>query len=90
MFWLNRTNNTIQKSSSSYEIFLSSSQSMTASHIERTLSEVASSLSSHFPPKPGGYMDPTYSLMRIWLLCSELHLRMENIIDAELCVQEAK
>jgi len=64
--------------------------SMTASHIERTLSEVASSLSSHFPPKPGGYMDPTYSLMRIWLLCSELHLRMENIIDAELCVQEAK
>ena len=71
-------------------IFLSSSQSMTASHIERTLSEVASSLSSHFPPKPGGYMDPTYSLMRIWLLCSELHLRMENIIDAELCVQEAK
>jgi len=64
--------------------------SMTASHIERTLSEVASSLSSHFPPKPGGSMDPTYSLMRIWLLCSELHLRMDNIVEAELCVQEAK
>ena len=64
--------------------------SMTASHIERTLSEVASSLSSQFPPKPGGGMDPTYSLMRIWLLCGELHLRQENIVEAEFCVQEAK
>merc|ERR1711976_363294 len=63
--------------------------SMTASNIERTLSEVAASLSSHCPPKPGGSMDPTYSLMRIWLLCSELHLRMDNIVEAELCVQEA-
>ena len=64
--------------------------SMTASHIERTLSEVASSLSSHFPPKPGGSMDPSYSLMRIWLLCAELHLRMGNIVEAELCACEAK
>ena len=64
--------------------------SMTASHIERTLSEVASSLSSQFPPKPGGGMDPTYSLMRIWLLCGELHLRQENLVEAEFCVQEAK
>ncbi len=63
---------------------------MTASHIERTLSEVASSLSSHFPPKPGASMDPTYSLMRIWLLCAEIHLRMGNIIEAELCSHEAK
>ena len=64
--------------------------SMTASHIERTLSEVASSLSSQFPPKPGGGMDPTYSLMRIWLLCSELHLRQQNLVEAELCMHEAK
>ena len=64
--------------------------SMTASHIERTLSEVASSLSSQFPPKPGGSMDPTYSLMRIWALCGELHLRQENLVEAEFCVQEAK
>jgi tetratricopeptide (TPR) repeat protein len=64
--------------------------SMTASHIERTMSEVASSLSSQFPPRPGGSLDPTYSLMRIWLLCAELHLRQDNIVDAELCTQEAK
>lgn len=64
--------------------------SMTASHIERTLSEVASSLSSQFPPKNGVSLDPTYSLMRIWLLCSELHLRQDNVVEAELCVNEAK
>merc|ERR1719510_152010 len=64
--------------------------SMTASHIERTYSEVASSLSSHFPPRHGGPLDPSYSLMRIWLLCAELHLRQENIAEAELCVNEAR
>ncbi len=63
--------------------------SMTASHIERTLSEVASSLSSHFPPKSGS-MDPMYSLMRIWLICAELHLRNDNILEADICTQEAR
>ena len=64
--------------------------SMTASHIERTYSEVASSLSSQFPPRHSGSVDPSYSLMRIWLLCGELHLRQENVIEAELCVNEAR
>lgn len=64
--------------------------SMSASHVERTLSEVASSLSSQFPPRSGGPMDPTYSLMRIWLLCAELHLRQNNLEQAELCALEAR
>ena len=64
--------------------------SMTASHIERTYSEVASSLSSQFPPRHGGSVDPSYSLMRIWLLCSELHLRQENLPEAESCMKEAR
>ena len=64
--------------------------SMTASHIERTYSEVASSLSSQFPPRHGGSVDPSYSLMRIWLLCSELHLRQENMPEAESCIKEAR
>ena len=62
--------------------------SITASHVEKTLSEVASSLSSPFP-RPGP-QDPTYTQMRIWLLTAELHLRQGNIQDAEICVTEAR
>lgn len=62
--------------------------SITASHVEKTLSEVASSLSSPFP-RPGP-QDPTYTLMRIWLLTAELHLRQGNIQEAETCVSEAR
>ena len=31
-----------------------------------------------------------YSLMRIWLLTAELHLRVGNLDGAELCVNEAR
>lgn len=62
--------------------------SITASHVEKTLSEVASSLSSPFPrPSP---QDPSYTQMRIWLLTAELHLRQRRLLDAEACVNEAR
>eukprot|EP00095_Tigriopus_kingsejongensis_P000698 maker-scaffold58_size443543-snap-gene-2.14 protein:Tk00698 transcript:maker-scaffold58_size443543-snap-gene-2.14-mRNA-1 annotation:"tetratricopeptide repeat protein 7b" len=62
--------------------------SITASHVEKTLSEVASSLSSPFPrPTP---QDPVYTQMRIWLLTAELHLRQGRLLDAESCVNEAR
>ena len=62
--------------------------SITASHVEKTLSEVASSLSSPFP-RPGPN-DPSYTQMRIWLLTAELQLRLGNLAEAEHCVMEAK
>jgi tetratricopeptide (TPR) repeat protein len=62
--------------------------SVTASHVEKTLSEVASSLSAPFP-RPGPH-DPAYTQMRIWLMTAELHLRQGNVSDAELCAGEAR
>ncbi len=62
--------------------------SMTASHVEKNLSEVASSLSAPFP-RPGPY-DPAYTQMRIWLLSSELHLRQRSPLEAEQCLAEAR
>ena len=63
--------------------------SVTASNVEKTLSEVASSsLSSPFPtPGPD---DPAYAQMRIWLLAAELHLNEDNAAEAELCANEAR
>ena len=63
--------------------------SVTASHVEKTLSEVASSFSFQMPQKPNPN-DPTYSLMRIWLLIAELHLGQDNIAGAEMCTTEAR
>lgn len=63
--------------------------SVTASHVEKTLSEVASSFSFQMPQKPNPN-DPAYSLMRIWLLIAELHLGQENIAAAEMCAAEAR
>ena len=63
--------------------------SVTASHVEKTLSEVASSLSAPFP-RPTGPQDPSYTQMRIWLLAAELHLRQGSVPDAELCAGEAR
>ena len=63
--------------------------SVTASHVEKTLSEVASSFSFQMPQKPNPN-DPAYSLMRIWLLIAELHLGQDNIVAAELCASEAR
>ena len=63
--------------------------SVTASHVEKTLSEVASSFSFQMPQKPNPN-DPSYSLMRIWLLIAELHLGQENIVAAEMCSTEAR
>jgi tetratricopeptide (TPR) repeat protein len=62
--------------------------SVTASHVEKTLSEVASSLSSPFP-RPG-VQDPAYTQMRIWLLSAELHLNENNLFEAEQCLAEAR
>ncbi|XP_040570041.1 tetratricopeptide repeat protein 7B [Lepeophtheirus salmonis] len=66
-------------------------QSITASHIERTLSEVASSLSSsHQFISKENYSSSSYAQMRIWLLAAELHLHQGNVEAADLCVNEAK
>ena len=62
--------------------------SITASHVEKTLSEVASSVSSPFP-RPGP-QDPAYTQMRIWLLSADLHLTQGNLQEAEMCVSEAR
>ena len=62
--------------------------SVSASHVEKTLSEIASSMSSQLLRVNSS--DPMYSLMRIWLLTAELHLRVGNLDGAELCVNEAR
>ena len=63
--------------------------SVTASHVEKTLSEVASSFSFQMPQKPNPN-DPSYSLMRIWLLIAELHIGQDNIVGAQSCADEAR
>ena len=62
--------------------------SVSASHVEKTLSEIASSMSSQLLRVNNA--DPMYSLMRIWLLTAELHLRVGNLEGAELCANEAR
>lgn len=65
--------------------------SVTASQLEKTLSEVAASSTvvAHFPQKPNPN-DPFHSLMRIWLVAAELYLGCGDVGSAESCVNEAK
>ena len=62
--------------------------SVSASHVDKTLSEIASSMSSQMLRV--NTTDPMYSLMRIWLLTAEIHLRVGNLDGAEQCANEAR
>jgi len=62
--------------------------SVAASQVERTLSEVASSLSAG-PPRSGPH-DAAYTQIRTWLLTGELYLRLGQLEAAELCANEAR
>ncbi|XP_048735316.1 tetratricopeptide repeat protein 7B-like [Ostrea edulis] len=62
-------------------------ESVAASRVEQTLSEVASSLGSTFQSRPGS--QETWLLQaQIWLHLAELYLRLDKITEAEGCVQE--
>jgi len=75
-------------------------QSVAASQVERAFSEIGSLLSTggQFNRIGGGAggssgaagKDPTYCLMRIWLVIAELHLGQGDLESAEFCVMEAK
>lgn len=62
--------------------------SMAASQVERTLSEVASSLSAGIPKYSPH--DAAYAQIRTWLLTGELYLRLGQVEAAELCANEAR
>merc|ERR1719154_74577 len=62
--------------------------SMAASQVERTLSEVASSLSAGIPKYSPH--DAAYAQIRTWLLTGELYLRLGQVEAAELCADEAR
>merc|ERR1719431_2474034 len=62
--------------------------SVAASQVERTLSEVASSLSTGLPKH--GPHDSAYAQIRTWLLTGELYLRLGQVEAAELCANEAR
>jgi len=65
--------------------------SVAASQVERTLSEVASSLSAGATgiPKFSPH-DAVYAQIRTWLLTGELYLRLGQVEAAELCASEAR
>jgi len=62
--------------------------SMAASQVERTLSEVASSLSAGIPKY--NPHDAAYAQIRTWLMTGELYLRLGQVDAAELCANEAR
>jgi len=62
--------------------------SVAASQVEKTLSEVASSLSVGIPKH--GPQDSAYAQIRTWMLTGELYLRLDQIEAAELCANEAR
>ena len=62
--------------------------SVAASQVERTLSEVASSLSAGLPKH--NPHDAAQAQIRTWLLTGELYLRLGQLEAAELCASEAR
>jgi len=65
--------------------------SVAASQVERTLSEVASSLSNGATGMPKfSPHDAAYAQIRTWLLTGELYLRLGQLEAAELCANEAR
>ncbi|XP_033733793.1 tetratricopeptide repeat protein 7B-like [Pecten maximus] len=62
-------------------------ESIAASRVEQTMSEVASSLNSTFQPRPGSQQ--TWLLQaQIWLHLAELYLTLDKMSEAEACVVE--
>ena len=62
--------------------------SVAASQVEKTLSEVASSLSAGLPKH--NPHDAAQAQIRTWLLTGELYLRLGQLEAAELCATEAR
>ena len=62
--------------------------SVAASQVEKTLSEVASSLSAGLPKH--NIQDAAQAQIRTWLLTGELYLRLGQLEAAELCATEAR
>ncbi|XP_022328664.2 tetratricopeptide repeat protein 7B-like [Crassostrea virginica] len=62
-------------------------ESVAASRVEQTLSEVASSMGSVLHPRPGS--QETWLLQaQIWLHLAELYLSLDKMTEAQGCVQE--
>ncbi|KAJ8309190.1 hypothetical protein KUTeg_014064 [Tegillarca granosa] len=62
-------------------------ESIAASRVEQTLSDLASSMNSTFLPRPGSQQ--TWLLQaQIWLHLAELYLTLDKMSEAEACVQE--
>lgn len=62
-------------------------ESVAASRMERTLSEVASSYNSNFQPRPGSQQTLQIQA-QIWLHLAELYLSVNKLSEAEGCVTE--
>ncbi|XP_052106060.1 tetratricopeptide repeat protein 7B-like [Mytilus californianus] len=62
-------------------------ESVAASRVERTLSEVASSYNSNFQPRPGSQQTLQIQA-QIWLHLAELYLSVNKLSEAEGCVTE--
>ncbi|XP_046989778.1 tetratricopeptide repeat protein 7B-like [Schistocerca americana] len=62
--------------------------SIAPSHVEQTLSDVATSLSS-FVPRPGPQSLWLLQL-KVWLLLAEIYISLDSISDAAACLQEAQ
>ena len=62
--------------------------SVAASQVEKTLSEVASSLSTGLPKYNNN--ETSYNQIRTWMLTAELYLKLDQLEAAEQCCTEAK
>ncbi|XP_041353542.1 tetratricopeptide repeat protein 7B-like isoform X2 [Gigantopelta aegis] len=62
-------------------------ESIAASHMERALSEVASSINSSFMPRPGSQQSWMMQA-QIWSHLAELYLVLNKVSEAEACIQE--
>jgi len=62
-------------------------QSVAASQVEKTLSEVASSLSTNWAKNHS--QETSYNLIRTWVLTAELYLKLDQVEAAQSCCNEA-
>jgi len=63
-------------------------QSVAASQVEKTLSEVASSLSANWAKNHN--QETQYNLIRTWVLAAELYLKLDMVEAAQNCCTEAR
>ena len=62
-------------------------QSVAASQVEKTLSEVASSLSANWNKNHS--QEASYNIIRTWVLTAELYLKLDQVESAQSCCNEA-